>query len=194
MGALAIPIAVGAAVGGGSSLLRGQGLGGALKGAALGGGMGAATGGLGGALSGSTASAPASLLETASPLAQSGLPSFADVGGLSSTSLGGSATGALDGASAISPDAVMPTMDLSNSTGGITEPSLLDKLKALGSVDNTIGAAKLMASMPPRAQGQAPQAQSAPMKAATEMKQALTAGLLDNYSQPVRRKNFSLLG
>ena len=45
MGQLAVPMMIGAAVGGGSSLLRGKGLGGILQGAALGGAGGALTGG-----------------------------------------------------------------------------------------------------------------------------------------------------
>ena len=46
MGQLAIPMMIGAAVGGGTKLLQGKGLGSILKGAALGGAMGGATGGL----------------------------------------------------------------------------------------------------------------------------------------------------
>jgi hypothetical protein len=52
MGQLAVPIMIGAAVGGGTKLLQGKGLGGILKGAALGGAMGGATGGLMGAAGG----------------------------------------------------------------------------------------------------------------------------------------------
>jgi len=52
MGQLAIPIAIGAAVGGGSKLLQGKGFGDILKGAALGGAGGAVGGGLGGILGG----------------------------------------------------------------------------------------------------------------------------------------------
>ena len=52
MGQLAIPIMIGAAVGGGTKLLQGKGLGSILKGAALGGAMGGATGGLMGAAGG----------------------------------------------------------------------------------------------------------------------------------------------
>lgn len=47
MGQLAIPIAIGAAMGGGSKLLQGKGFGDILKGVAIGGVGGAATGGLG---------------------------------------------------------------------------------------------------------------------------------------------------
>jgi hypothetical protein len=46
MGQLAVPMMIGAAVGGGTKLLQGKGLGSILKGAALGGAMGGATGGL----------------------------------------------------------------------------------------------------------------------------------------------------
>jgi hypothetical protein len=56
MGQLAVPIMIGAAVGGGSKLLQGKGIGGILKGAALGGALGGATGGLmGGAGTAATA-------------------------------------------------------------------------------------------------------------------------------------------
>jgi len=48
MGQLAIPMMIGAAVGGGTKLLQGKGIGGILKGAALGGALGGATGGIGG--------------------------------------------------------------------------------------------------------------------------------------------------
>jgi hypothetical protein len=48
MGQLAVPMMIGAAVGGGTKLLQGKGLGGILKGAALGGAMG----GVGGSLTG----------------------------------------------------------------------------------------------------------------------------------------------
>ena len=56
MGQLAIPMMIGAAVGGGTKLLQGKGIGGILKGAALGGALGGATGGLmGGAGTAATA-------------------------------------------------------------------------------------------------------------------------------------------
>lgn len=49
MGQLAVPIMIGAAVGGGTKLIQGKGLGGILKGAALGGALGGVGGTLGGA-------------------------------------------------------------------------------------------------------------------------------------------------
>ena len=52
MGALAVPMMIGAGVGGGINLLRGKGLGGILQGAALGGAGGALTGGIGSAFGG----------------------------------------------------------------------------------------------------------------------------------------------
>jgi len=55
MGQLAVPMMIGAAVGGGSKLIQGKGLGGILKGAALGGALGGVSGGLSG-LGGATAS------------------------------------------------------------------------------------------------------------------------------------------
>jgi hypothetical protein len=51
MGQLAVPMMIGAAVGGGTKLLQGKGIGSILKGAALGGAMGGATGGIGGLMS-----------------------------------------------------------------------------------------------------------------------------------------------
>jgi hypothetical protein len=51
MGQLAVPMMIGAAVGGGSKLLQGKGIGGILKGAALGGALGGATGGIGNLMS-----------------------------------------------------------------------------------------------------------------------------------------------
>jgi hypothetical protein len=51
MGQLAVPMMIGAAVGGGTKLLQGKGVGGILKGAALGGALGGATGGLSGLMS-----------------------------------------------------------------------------------------------------------------------------------------------
>jgi hypothetical protein len=51
MGQLAIPMMIGAAVGGGTKLLQGKGLGSILKGAAVGGALGGATGGIGGLMS-----------------------------------------------------------------------------------------------------------------------------------------------
>ena len=61
MGQLAVPIMIGAAVGGGSKLIQGKGIGSILKGAALGGAMGGATGGLmGGAGTAATSGAASS--------------------------------------------------------------------------------------------------------------------------------------
>lgn len=57
MGQLAVPMMIGAAVGGGTKLLQGKGLGSILKGAALGGAMGGATGGLMGGAGGITGAA-----------------------------------------------------------------------------------------------------------------------------------------
>jgi hypothetical protein len=57
MGQLAIPMMIGAAVGGGTKLLQGKGIGSILKGAALGGAMGGATGGLMGGAGGITGAA-----------------------------------------------------------------------------------------------------------------------------------------
>ena len=51
MGQLAVPMMIGAAVGGGTKLLQGKGVGGILKGAALGGALGGVGGGLSGLMS-----------------------------------------------------------------------------------------------------------------------------------------------
>lgn len=57
MGQLAIPMMIGAAVGGGSKLLQGKGIGDILKGGLIGGATGGVTGGLGNALGGVLGSA-----------------------------------------------------------------------------------------------------------------------------------------
>jgi hypothetical protein len=69
MGQLAVPIMIGAAVGGGTKLLQGKGLGGILKGAALGGALGGVGGGLTG-MAGATGAAQGAAGQSAVGAAQ----------------------------------------------------------------------------------------------------------------------------
>jgi hypothetical protein len=202
MGQLAVPMMIGAAVGGGSKLLQGKGLGGILKGAALGGAMGGATGGLMGAAGGTAGAAggtgTASLGNaTEGLLSASGLPSFADVGGLSSISQGGSAMGALNNAALAEgttglASGLIPTMNLANSTPVIS-PSMLDTIKQYGTIDNLQGAAQVASMYQPQPLQSAPTGR-------IEIGQAPTGAIYDElrklgYTMPKRREtNFSLLG
>jgi hypothetical protein len=202
MGQLAVPMMIGAAVGGGTKLLQGKGLGSILKGAALGGAMGGATGGLmgaGGGAAGATGGTGTASLGNATEglLSASGLPSFADVGGLSSISQGGSAMGALNNAALAEgttglTSGLIPIMNLANSTPAIS-PSMLDTLKQYGTIDNLQGAAQVASMYQPQ-----------PMQAAPagriEVGQAPTGAIYDElrklgYTMPKRREtNFSLIG
>lgn len=86
MGALAVPMMIGAGVGGGLNLLRGKSLGGILQGAALGGAGGALTGGIGSAFGGATGGTAGGAASGVAPAtaaefeAAMGLPSSALVG------------------------------------------------------------------------------------------------------------------
>ena len=202
MGQLAIPMMIGAAVGGGTKLLQGKGIGSILKGAALGGAMGGATGGLMGAAGGTAGAAggtgTASLGNaTEGLLSASGLPSFADVGGLSSISQGGSAMGALNNAALAEgttglTSGLIPTMNLANSTPVIS-PSMLDTIKQYGTIDNLQGAAQVASMYQPQPLQSAPTGR-------IEIGQAPTGAIYDElrklgYTMPKRREtNFSLLG
>lgn len=208
---------VGAAIGGGGSLLSGKSLGKSLKNAAIGGTLGygggtlfgAGAGGIGGAagstgtglsqgaggLLGATGSAGTGA-SLAPSVGGSILPSFADVGGLSSISQGGSAMGALDtaalaqGTTGLS-NSLIPTMNLANSTAAIS-PSMMDMLQQYGTIDNLKGAAQVASMYQPQ-----------PMQMGggrIEVGQAPTGAIFDalrqaGYALPKRREtNFSLLG
>jgi hypothetical protein len=199
MGQLAIPMMIGAAVGGGSKLIQGKGLGSILKGAAVGGALGGATGGIGGLMSEGAAAGTSSLGNaTEGLLSTSGLPSFAGVGGMPSIALDGSAMGALDNAALAQgttglTNSLIPTMDLANSTGA-TSLSMLDKLKQYGTIDNLKGAAMVANQFQPQQQ---PMIQGG---GSVKVGQAPTGDIYDElrkvgYTLPKRREtNFSLLG
>ena len=189
---------VGAAVGGGGSLLSGKSLGKSLKNAAIGGTLGYGGGALlgsAGAGAATTAGTTASTGASLAPEVGGGL--FSNIGGLSSISQGGSAMGALDSAALAEgttglSGSLIPTMDLANSTGA-TSLSMLDKLKQYGTIDNLTGAAKVASMYQP------PPLQSAP-SGTIKVGQAPTGDIYDElrkygYTLPKRREtNFSLLG
>lgn len=216
MGQLAIPMMIGAAVGGGTKLLQGKGIGGILKGAALGGAMGGATGGLmggaggiGGAAGGSGAAS-----QGAGGLLSAGAESLAPTLIESATPL---ATSAASGS--IGSDGLMQVGDtfynpeyFANMGGSSPiytgNGSMLDKLsmgaQSLGSdlsakmpssfgVDNLQGAAQIASMYQPQPMQTAPAGR-------IEVGQAPTGAIYDalrqtGYTLPKRREtNFSLLG
>ena len=85
---------------------------------------------------------------------------------------------------------------VANGTWDTRLAGLKDMAGKYGTVDNTIGAAKLMAAMPTNQNR--PQASSASPTPAKQMEKALTAGLLDSYGDPSqytpKKQRFSLLG
>jgi hypothetical protein len=130
---------IGAAVGGGTKLLQGKGLGGILKGAALGGAMGGATGGLmgaaggiGGAAGGTASSQGASGLLGATGAAGTGaslaVPTIA-TDGLVGSSLGETVGGA---------NFMMPTQQLSGEIGmaNAFDPLTGEVIKTAPNVDS----------------------------------------------------------
>lgn len=208
MGALAVPMMIGAAVGGGSKLLQGKGLGSILKGAAVGGALGGATGGLGGLMSQGATGAV-------------GAASEAGLGGAGITGLEGGLLNPVGQGIQLAPstagtlDFVPQAMQVSNAPmslagGGIALPqsvgtqlaagnvgSMGNNLSSLaskyGTIDNLKGAAKIASMYQPQ-----------PMQAAPagriEVGQAPTGAIYDalrqtGYTLPKRREtNFSLLG
>jgi hypothetical protein len=179
MGALAVPIAIGAAVGGGVKLLQGKGIGDILKSAAVGGLGGAATGGvsslLGGATGGAaggTASGVTSLAPTTAAEfeASMGLPSSALISAgapLASAFPTGAAMGLVEGAGGtmINPEYYSNILGnqvykggegvLSNAIGNFI-PSMSD-LKQYATIDNLKGAASIANQYQPRPMSPAPQ-------------------------------------
>ena len=186
---------VGAAVGGGGSLLSGKSLGKSLKNAAIGGTLGYGGGtllGAGGAGAAGSAGTTASL----APEVSSGI--LSDIGGLSSISQGGSAMGALDSAALAEgttglSSSLIPTMNLANSTAAMASPSMIDMLKQYGTIDNLKGASQVASMYQPQPMQQAPAGR-------IEVGQAPTGAIYDalrqtGYTLPKRREtNFSLLG
>lgn len=220
MGQLAVPMMIGAAVGGGTKLLQGKGLGGILKGAALGGALGGATGGLMGGASGITGAA-------------GGTASSQGAGGLLGAT-GAAGTGASLAvpslAQSIAPEALAGTIESSGmvfnpATGSYLSPeaylgasssapiytgtgSMLDKFttgaQSVGSnfsnpfadgvgIDNLKGAAQVASMYQPTP------LQSAP-SGTIKVGQAPTGDIYDalrqyGYTMPKRREtNFSLIG
>ena len=208
MGQLAIPMMIGAAVGGGTKLLQGKGIGGILKGAALGGALGGATGGIGGLMGQGATGAV-------------GAASEAGLGGAGITGLEGGLLNPLGQGIQLAPstagslDFIPQAMQVSNAPmslagGGISLPqsvgnqlaagnvgsmgtSLSDLASKYGTVDNLQGAAQVASMYQPQ-----------PMQAAPagriEVGQAPTGAIYDalrqtGYTLPKRREiNFSLLG
>ena len=180
MGQLAIPIAIGAAVGGGVKLIQGKGIGDILKSAAVGGLGGAATGGVssllggatggaagGGAASGVTSLAPATATEFEAAM---GLPSSALISAgapIASAMPTGAAMGLVQGAGGtmINPEYYSNILGnqvykggegvLSNAISDFI-PSMSD-LKQYATVDNLKGAAMVANQYQPRPMSPAPQ-------------------------------------
>lgn len=189
---------VGAAIGGGGSLLSGKSLGKSLKNAAIGGTLGYGGGALlgsAGAGAATTAGTTASTGASLAPEVGGGL--FSNVGGLSSISQGGSAMGALDSAALAEgttglSSSLIPTMNLANSTAAMS-PSMMDMLKQYGTIDNLKGASQVASMYQPQPMQQAPAGR-------IEVGQAPTGAIYDalrqtGYTLPKRREtNFSLLG
>jgi len=183
MGQLAIPIMIGAAVGGGSKLLQGKGIGDILKGAAIGGVGGAATGGIGSLLGGATSGAAAggatgatagatSLAPTTAAAfeASMGLPSSALISAgapLASAMPTGAAMGLVQGAGGtmINPEYYSNILGnqvykggegvLSNAIGDFI-PSMSD-LKQYATIDNLAGANAIASKFQPTPRSPAPQ-------------------------------------
>jgi hypothetical protein len=224
MGQLAVPMMIGAAVGGGTKLLQGKGLGGILKGAALGGAMGGvggglmnAAGGIGGAAGGVTSSQGASGLLGATGSAGTGaslaVPTIAEGSLAANTMIPYSAeigmansfnpiTGAPIATEASS---FAPAM-FSNapSAGGLT--ALNSGVPAAGTFDTMFGNIKDLATID-NLKGAAQVAsmyQPTPLQSAPsgsiKVGQAPTGDIYDElrkygYTLPKRREtNFSLLG
>ena len=186
---------VGAAIGGGGSLLKGKSLGKSLKNAAIGGTLGYGGGLAGQGLLGTGAASSAGTTASLAPEASGGI--LSDIGGLSSISQGGSAMGALDSAALAEgttglSSSLIPTMNLANSTAAIS-PSMMDMLKQYGTIDNLKGAAMVADRFQPQPMQSAPSGR-------IEVGQAPSPEGYAKYQQaytqlPKRREiNFSLLG
>jgi len=223
MGQLAIPMMIGAAVGGGTKLLQGKGIGSILKGAALGGAMGGATGGIGGLLQqGATGAVGAA---SSAGLGEAGItlaPSLASDTALSlapTTAIGNTGIGinlANSAPTSLLDYSFNPAIEnlsqtpLSLAGGGINLPSSVGTELAKGNVgsmgsnfakfadkygivDNLNGAAKMAMDYQP-----AP-LQSAP-SGTVKVGQAPTGDIYDElrkygYTLPKRKEtNFSLIG
>jgi len=208
MGQLAVPMMIGAAVGGGSKLLQGKGLGSILKGAAVGGALGGATGGLSGLMSQGATGAV-------------GAAGEAGLGGAGITGLEGGLLNPVGQGIQLAPstagtlDFMPQAMQVSNAPmslagGGIALPesvatqlatgnvgSMGNNLSSLaskyGTIDNLTGAAQVANMYQPQPLQAAPSGR-------IEVGQAPTGAIYDalrqtGYTLPKRREtNFSLLG
>jgi hypothetical protein len=200
-GGLAAPaLAAGGAGAAGAGAAGAAGAGGLLGAAS--GMTGTALGGLGAGLgAGATTAATEGLLapmivEGVAPVA-SALPSFAEVGGLSSIATGAAPMTALDSAALTAgttglSSSLIPTMNLANSTGAASS-SMFGNLKDYATLDNLKGAAMVANQFQP-----APQ--TMPQSGNIKVGQAPTGDIYDElrkygYTLPKRREtNFSLLG
>lgn len=208
MGQLAIPMMIGAAVGGGTKLIQGKGIGSILKGAALGGAMGGVGGGLSGLMSQGATGAV-------------GAASNAGLGGAGITGLEGGLLNPLGQGIQLAPstagtlDFIPQAMQVSNAPmslagGGIALPeavgtqlaagnvgSMGNNLSSLanrfGTIDNLQGAAQIASMYQPTPLQSAPTGR-------IEVGQAPTGAIYDElrklgYTMPKRKEtNFSLLG
>ena len=221
MGQLAIPMMIGAAVGGGTKLLQGKGLNGILKGAALGGALGGATGGLMGGAGGITGAAGGSSQGAAGLLGATGAsgtgaslaPSIAEGALAANTMIPYSAE--IGMANSFNPITGAPIATEASSfapamfantpmEGGMA--ALNSGVPAAGTFDTMFGNLKDYATLDNLrgAQMVANQFQPQPMQAAPagriEVGQAPTGAIYDalrqtGYTLPKRREiNFSLLG
>jgi hypothetical protein len=178
MGQLAVPMMIGAAVGGGSKLLQGKGLGSILKGAAVGGALGGATGGVSNLLSNGATAAT-----TATPsLLPDALAGTIESSGMVFNPATGSylAPEAYLGATSANPILTAGNGLFSSMPSGI-------------GVDNLTGAAQLASMYQPQPMQSAPSGR-------IEVGQAPTGAIYDElrklgYAMPKRKEtNFSLLG
>jgi hypothetical protein len=223
MGQLAIPMMIGAAVGGGTKLLQGKGIGGILKGAALGGAMGGATGGLmgaaggvGGAAGGTASSQGAGGLLGATGAAGTGAslaPSIAEGAVAANTMIPYSAE--IGMANSFNPITGAPIATEASSfapamfsnapmeggmaalNSGVAAPATFDtmfgNIKDYATLDNLRGAQMVASQFQPQPMQQAPAGR-------IEVGQAPTGAIYDalrqtGYTLPKRREtNFSLLG
>lgn len=180
MGHLAIPIAIGAAIGGGTKLVQGKGLGDILKGAVIGGGVGGLTGGVGaGASSGLAANGTGIAINdlAASPFLPTALQGSTLATGIGSGATGTGITLAQGAGDLFNPVAQGAGMGSINnlaqySTGTgydllARQPTMFDKLKPYLNVKDLSGAAQVASQFQPEplptpqsgnvTRGQAPQ-------------------------------------
>ena len=223
MGQLAIPMMIGAAVGGGSKLIQGKGIGDILKGAAIGGAGGAATGGLG-SLLGAGAGSGAVGAASSGGLGQAGITGlqFGTEGLKQGVNLA-LPTVAQEGiptmlASDFAPKAIAGSIGtpISLAGGGINLPasigtelannnigsmpfSLNDKMQSMydkyGTVQNVTGAGNLAMKYADMNQARPMQSQGQVVKGQAPTMEGLLALQQAGYGLPQRKKlNLGLIG